>query len=98
MKINISTVHFDADQKLIDFVNQKVKKLTQFYDEIISCEIILRLDANDEFGNKISEIRLVLPGGELFAKKQCKTFEEATDQSIDALKRQIHRHKEKFKR
>jgi len=98
MKINITTVHFDADQKLIDFVNQKVKKLNQFYDEIISSEIILRLDANDELGNKISEIRLVLPGGELFAKKQCKSFEEATDQCIDALKRQITRHKEKFKR
>jgi putative sigma-54 modulation protein len=98
MKINISTVHFDADQKLIDFVNQKVKKLTQFFDDIISSEIILRLDTNDEIGNKISEIRLVLPGGELFAKKQCKTFEEATDQCIDALKRQIHRHKEKLKR
>jgi putative sigma-54 modulation protein len=98
MKIKISTVHFDADQKLIEFVNQKVKKLTQFYDDIISSEIIMRTDTNDEIGNKISEIRLVLPGGELFAKKQCKTFEEATDQCIDALKRQIHRHKEKFKR
>jgi len=98
MKINISTVHFDADQKLNDFVNQKVKKLTQFYDEIISSEIILRLDANDELGNKIAEIRLVIPGGELFAKKQCKSFEEATDQCIDALKPQILRHKEKLKR
>jgi putative sigma-54 modulation protein len=98
MKINISTVHFDADQKLIDFVNQKVKKLTQFYEEIISSEIILRLDNNDELGNKIAEIRMVLPGGELFAKKQCKSFEEATDQCIDALKPQILRHKEKFKR
>ena len=91
-------MHFDADQKLIDFVNQKVKKLTQFYEDIISSEIILRLDTNDEIGNKIAEIRLVLPGGELFAKKQCKSFEESTDQCIDALKRQIHRHKEKFKR
>jgi len=88
MKINISTVHFDADQKLNDFVNQKVKKLTQFYEEII----------NDELGNKIAEIRLVIPGGELFAKKQCKSFEEATDQCIDALKPQILRHKEKLKR
>jgi putative sigma-54 modulation protein len=69
MKINITTVHFDADQKLIDFVNQKVKKLTQFYDEIISSEIILRLDANDELGNKISEIRLVLAGRGTFCQK-----------------------------
>ena len=98
MKINISSVHFNADQKLLDFINQKVKKLSHLYEDIISCEVVFRLDANDELGNKITEIRLVLPGGELFAKKQCKTFEEAADQAIDALKRQIARHKEKFKR
>lgn len=98
MKINISSVHFTADQKLLDFINQKVNKLTHLYDDIISCEVVLRLDANDELGNKITEIKMVLPGGELFAKKQCKTFEEAIDQSIDALKRQIDKHKEKFKR
>lgn len=98
MKINISSVHFTADQKLLDFINQKVNKLVHLYDDIISCEVILRLDANDQLGNKITEIKMVLPGGELFAKKQCKTFEEAIDQSIDALKRQIDKHKEKFKR
>ena len=98
MKINISSVHFTADQKLLDFINQKVNKLTHLYDDIISCEVVLRLDANDQIGNKITEIKMVLPGGELFAKRQCKTFEEAVDQSIDALKRQIDKHKEKFNR
>ncbi len=98
MKINISSVHFTADQKLLDFINQKVNKLTHLYNDIISCEVVLRLDANDQIGNKITEIKMVLPGGELFAKRQCKTFEEAVDQSIDALKRQIDKHKEKFNR
>ncbi len=98
MKINISSVHFTADQKLLDFINQKVNKLTHLYDDIISCEVVLRLDVNDQLGNKITEIKMVLPGGELFAKRQCKTFEEAIDQSIDALKRQIDKHKEKLKR
>lgn len=98
MKINVSSVHFNADQKLLDFIDQKIKKLAVLYEDIISCEVILRLDTNDELGNKITEIKLVLPGGELFAKKQCKSFEEAADQSIDALKRQIAKHKVKFKR
>jgi len=97
MKINVSSVHFTADQKLLKFIHQKVTKLTQLFDDIVSCEVTLRLDANNEAGNKITEIKMVLPGGELFAKKQCKTFEEAIDQSIDALKRQIEKHKEKLK-
>ena len=56
---------------------------------------IFRLDKDQDRENKISEIRLELPGGPLFAKKQSKTFEEATDDVIEALKKQITKHKQK---
>src|SRR5512133_688874 len=95
MKVNISSVHFDADQKLLDFVDKKVKKLKQFHENILGAEVTLRLDANDEIGNKIAEVKVNIPGNELFAKKQCKTFEEATDLSVDALRIQIEKIKTK---
>ena len=95
MNIQIHSVRFDADKKLIDFVHQKLDKLTQFAEDIVNAEVYLRLDKDQERENKISEIKLELPGGPLFAKKQSKTFEEATDEAIDALKKQITRHKEK---
>jgi putative sigma-54 modulation protein len=95
MNIQIHSVRFDADKKLIDFVHQKLDKLTQFGEGIVNAEVYLRLDKDQERENKISEIKLDLSGGPLFARKQSKTFEEATDDAIDALKKQITRHKQK---
>jgi putative sigma-54 modulation protein len=97
MNIMVNSVRFDADKKLIDFANQKVKKLGQFYDEIIGAEVFLRVENTQELENKIAEVKLIIPGNDLFAKKQCKTFEEAIDLSVDALRRQIDKHKEKIK-
>ncbi len=95
MNIQIHSVRFDADKKLIDFVQQKLEKLTLFGEEIVNAEVYLRLDKDQERENKISEIKLELPGGPLFARKQSKSFEEATDEAMDALKKQIAKHKEK---
>jgi putative sigma-54 modulation protein len=95
MNIQIHSVRFDADKKLINFVHQKVGKLTQYGEDIVNAEVYLRLNKDQEGDNKISEIKLDLSGGPLFAKKQSKSFEEATDNAIDALKKQITKHKQK---
>ena len=97
MKINISSVHFKADQKLEEFITEKVNKLASTYEEIIGSEITLRLDKSSSMENKITEIRLKVPGNDLFAKKQCKSFEEATDVALKALRRQLNKHKEKIR-
>ena len=95
MDIKINAVNFTVDQKLVDHLTEKVSKLTLFFDQIISSEVFLRLDKNDEKENKITEIKILIPGKELFAKKQCKTFEEAGDLVVEALRKQIVKHKEK---
>jgi putative sigma-54 modulation protein len=95
MTPNIQSVHFDADKKLISFVTEKVSKLNQFHDGIIGSDVILRLDKSDDQSNKTAEIKLSLKGSQLFAKKQCSTFEEAVDTAIDALRTQIKKAKEK---
>ncbi len=97
MKVKIQSIHFDADKKLLDFINDKMNKLPHFYDHIIQSEVFLKIDKSDDTANKIAEIRLHIPGQELFAKKQCKTFEEAVDTAIDALSKQVIKHKEKIK-
>ncbi len=96
MTINIQSVHFDADKKLIDFINDKVKKLNTYYEGIITSEVTLKLDKNSNNENKIAEIKMNSRGHEFFAKKQCASFEEATDLSCDALKSQLKKHKEKI--
>ncbi len=97
MTITVQSVHFDADKKLISFVNEKVEKLSHFFDNIIGAEVILRLDKSSTSDNKIAEIKLLIPGNDLFAKRQCKTFEEAADSAVAALKTQIKKHKEKVR-
>jgi len=96
MTINIQSVHFNADQKLLNFINEKVEKLSTFYDGIISSEVTLKLDKSSTSDNKICEIKMLGKGQDFFAKKQCSTFEEATDLVCEALKSQVVKHKEKL--
>ena len=98
MKVNlkISSIHFDADRKLLDFIQDRVDKLGQFYDKIIDGDVILKIDNNNTGENKIAEIKLSVPGNDIFAKKQSKSFEEATDSAVEALRRQLKKHKEKL--
>ncbi|MEO6520434.1 MAG: HPF/RaiA family ribosome-associated protein [Mucilaginibacter sp.] len=95
MKIRVQSIHFTADRKLLDFIQKKADKLDVFFDQIISGEVYLKLENVEDEANKISEIKLTLPGNQLFAKHQCKTFEEATDLSIESLIKQIGKHKQK---
>jgi putative sigma-54 modulation protein len=97
MNIQIHSLRFDADRKLLDFVTQKVNKLSLISDDIVSAEVFLRLDHDEERENKITEIKVEYPRGPLFARKQSKTFEEATDLVISALKRQIVKQKDKMR-
>ena len=97
MNIQIHSIRFTAEKKLTDFVRQKVEKLTNLGEDIVNIEVFLRLDKDQERENKIAEIKLDVSGKPLFAKKQSKTFEEAIDDSVDALKKQIAKYKEKKK-
>ncbi len=98
MDIKINSVHFDADARLLDFINQKVSKLEQFSDDIISAEVFLRIENAQDMENKIAEIKLNMPGNGLFEKKQSKSFEEAVDLSAEAVRKQIKKHKEKLRK
>jgi putative sigma-54 modulation protein len=95
MTTNIQSVHFDADRKLINFIEEKVGKLNSLHEGLISSDVILRLDKSANASNKIAEIKLKVRGVELFAKKQCASFEEAVDTACSAIKTQIVKHKGK---
>jgi len=95
MKITVQSIHFTADKRLLDFIQKKTDKLDTFYDHIISGEVYLKLENVEDEANKITEIKLLLPGNQIFAKEQCKTFEEATDLAVESLRKQIEKHKQK---
>lgn len=97
MNIKINSVKFSASKKLEEFITEKIGKLTQFSEDIIGAEVFLKLENTQDLENKVAEIRIEIPGNDLFVKKQSKTFEESTDNAVDALKKLLSKYKEKRK-
>jgi putative sigma-54 modulation protein len=89
MKITIQTPGFKATKKLLSFITNKLRKLDQVHPTVIEGQVLLRLEKSDTGNNKLCEIRLTIPGNDLFASKQSETFEEASVKVIEALKRQL---------
>ena len=98
MNIQLTTVHFTADQKLIDFVHKKVPKLDTYFEGIIGAEVILKVVKPETANNKVAEIKLSIPGADyLFSEKQADSFEESIDLAIEAVRKQLTKFKDKLK-
>ena len=95
MKLRIQSINFDATSTLENYISKKTSKLEKFFDEIISFEVYLKVVKPETATNKEAEIKISIPGVEFFASKTCDTFEEAVDLTVDALEKQIRKHKEK---
>ena len=96
MNLEIQSIHFDADKKLLDFIKEKTGRLAQYHEGITRGSVYLRVEKAGGVANKLAELRIHIPGHELFAKKQCKSFEEAVDGSVEALAKQLRKHREKI--
>jgi putative sigma-54 modulation protein len=96
MNVQIQTVHFDADSRLVERINQKMDKLRTFHDRIVDVEVYLILDnVGHTLKDKIAEIKVHVPRHSFFVKHQSKTFEESFDFAFDSVVNQIKRHKER---
>jgi putative sigma-54 modulation protein len=95
MDVRVQSVKFDADSKLVAFAIKKVSKLNRFFDGIIAAEITMSLTPDHD--NKKIAVRLEIPGYDVRSERQCRTFEEAIRQSVDVLKIQLKKTKEKMR-
>jgi len=93
MKINIQFQHATLRDELRDFVTQRVKGLSRFDENILTGDVHLLKDNSTGTENKVCEIKLVMPGGDLFTKQKAVSFEEATTRAVTALERQIEKKK-----
>ena len=93
MNTIINSVKFRADEKLEKFINEKVSKLDRMIDNAVKCEVTLKVDKPESDNNKIAEIRIFVPGKDLFVTKQADTFEQAVSDGVDTLKVQIEKYK-----
>lgn len=95
MKVNVQTPNFDADVKLIEFIEKRLSKLETFYDKIIFADVFLKVQNTSQKENKIVEVLLSIPGDDVIVKKECKKFEEGLDECAHALERQLKKRKQK---
>lgn len=96
MKLQVHSIHFNADQKLVNYIQKKVDKLETFYDRLVGGKVFLRLN-NEGADNKTVEIKLSVPGAQLFAVEKSRSFEAATDLATDALRMQLKKFKAKLR-
>ena len=97
MNVNIQTVHFDADDKLVDYVSRKLNKLNTFHDRIVKVDVFLKLDnVVHTIKDKIAEIRVHVPRHDFFVKASSQSFEESFDSAMESIVSQIKRKKEKL--
>ena len=97
MKVNVHAVNFNVDKKLVDFVEEKMKKLEKYYDKVVSSDVFLKAEKTSDKENKIVEAKIIVPGDEFSVKKQCKTFEEGIELSAESLERLLLKRKEKLR-
>ena len=95
MDVQIQSVKFDASSKLIEFIEKKLSKLDRVAENAIGVDVVLKLEKDSEKGNKVAVVTFRVPGGDIRVEEQAHTFEEAIDNVMDVMKRQIERRKEK---
>jgi putative sigma-54 modulation protein len=96
MKVNVHAVNFTVDAKLVVFIQERMDRLEKYYDKVVSSDVFLKVEKTSEKENKIAEIKIHVPGDEFIVKKQCKTFEEAMEQSAESIERFLIKRKEKI--
>ncbi len=96
MKIQTQAIHFVADAELIELIETRLKKLQQFYNEILDATVFLRLENSGKIKDKIVEVKLKVPREQLIAKSKSKKFEKSLDDTLEALRKQLIKHKEKM--
>ncbi|MDB4168292.1 MAG: ribosome-associated translation inhibitor RaiA [Polaribacter sp.] len=97
MKVFTQSVNFNADSSLIDYAQVKVASLVKYHDKIVDAEVFLKVQKTSDKENKITEVKINIPGAELVVKRETKTFEEGVNLAVDSLKRQLKKSKEKYR-
>jgi putative sigma-54 modulation protein len=96
MDLNIQSIHFTADSKLVDFISKKLEKLETYDDKIITADVFLKLDSHQKVKDKVVDIKVNVPGNTLFSSETTKSFEESADLAVENLRRQLMKRKTKM--
>lgn len=97
LNINFETPGFSADQSLLDYISTKLAKAENYFDNIQSIDVYLKLENSGQVKDKLIDLKLRVPGKTLLASGADKSFEAAYDQAAGALKKQILKYKDRLR-
>ena len=97
MKVSVHSVNFNISRDLVEYIEKKINNLEKFHDHILGAEVFLKVQSTSQKENKTVEVKMGLPGNDIVAKKNSKTFEDAISQAADSLRKQLVKRKEKLK-
>jgi len=97
MKVSVQSVNFNISRDLVEYIEKKINNLEKFHDHILGAQIFLKVQSTSQKENKTVEVKMGLPGNDIVAKKNSKTFEDAISQAADSLRKQLVKRKEKLK-
>ena len=95
MNVNFQSVNYIADNKLVEFTEKRIDKITQFYNQIVDVFVYTKVENSSDKINKFAELKIGIPGDDVIVKKTAKSFEEAINQAADSAERVVNRRKEK---
>jgi len=93
MEIRVQSIKFNADQKLLDFVEKKFSRIEKFYDAITGVDVALSLLPDQE--NKNVKVIVSVPGSNIVVEKNAKSCKDAIVDCPDNLKKKLVKEKEK---
>lgn len=92
MNLNITGHHLDITPAIREHVLNKLGKIKRHFDNVIDVNVILSVD---KLVQK-AEASLHVSGKTIFAEASHSNLYAAIDALVDALDRQVLKHKEKF--
>lgn len=94
MTVRIQAIHFEISERLTDFINKKAARLERHYPDLDNFDVTLKVVKPETAMNKEATIRATVPGAyEMVGNKIADTFEEAVDNAILAIERQLEKKK-----
>jgi len=97
MKVSIQSVNFNISGELVEYIEKKINNLEKFHDHILGAEVYLKVQSTSDKDNKTVEVKMNLPGNDIVAKKQSRTFEDGVSQAADSIRKQLLKRKEKLR-
>ena len=86
-----------VSSSLQEFIDKKVSKVQTYVEKLTTVDVYLKMENHSQIKAKTSEIKINIPGSTLFASETANTFEEATDNAVASVIRQVKKQREKIK-